>query len=211
MLKLYYAPRSRAFRALWMLEELGQPYDLVPIDLQAGEQYRPSFRRINPMAKLPAIEHDGVAIAESGAILLYLADRFPAAKLAPPPDDPGRGPFLKWMFFAGSCLEPALMEKVTGQKPEPTRSGWGDYERTEKVLAQGLKKGPWICGESFTAADVIYGSGIQFLMQLKMLPERPDYLTYVTRCVARPAYKRADEIETKAASALDAAKAGQSG
>ncbi|MGH6884931.1 MAG: glutathione S-transferase, partial [Geminicoccales bacterium] len=124
-------------------------------------------------------------------------------------DDPRRGPFLKWMFFAGSCLEPALMEKATGQKPEPTRSGWGDYERTEKVLAQGLKKGPWICGEAFTAADVIYGSSIEFLLQLKMLPERPGYQAYVARCVARPAYRSAREIESKSASTLDAAKAGR--
>ena len=98
-MKLYYWPKTRAFRALWMLEEIGAPYELVRVNIRAGEQGAHDFCRVNPMTKLPALDDDGVQVAESGAVLLYLADQFPGANLGAALDDPLRGRFLQWLFF----------------------------------------------------------------------------------------------------------------
>ncbi|WP_201326215.1 glutathione S-transferase N-terminal domain-containing protein, partial [Burkholderia sp. E168m23] len=113
-MKLYYWPKTRAFRALWMLEEIGGVYELVPIDLRSHEQGSDAFVQVNPMAKLPALDDGSAPFAESGAVLLYLADRCPDAGLGVAPDDPLRGRFLQWMFFTPTCLEPAMAEKFTG-------------------------------------------------------------------------------------------------
>src|SRR6516225_6145346 len=100
MMKLYWAPQSRAFRALWMLEEAGCPYERVLVDIRKGEQSAPAFRAVNPMMKVPALTDGAAAVAESAAICAYVAERVPEARLAPPLGDPGRGRYLHWLFFA---------------------------------------------------------------------------------------------------------------
>ncbi|SEI52572.1 glutathione S-transferase [Paraburkholderia diazotrophica] len=143
-MKLYYWPKTRAFRALWMLEEIGAPYELVRVNLRAGEQDTTDFHHINPMCKLPALDDDGVQVAESGAVLLYLADRFPESKLGAPIDDPLRGRLLQWLFFTPGCLEPAMAEKLTGASGNSFSFGWGNLERVKLAIDTALDEGEWL-------------------------------------------------------------------
>src|SRR5690606_26501375 len=108
----YHNPMSRGRVVRWMLEEVGVPYEVKLIDLNKGEQKSPEYLAVNPMGKVPAIVHRGVVVTETPAICAYLADAFPAAKLAPPVDEPARGTYFRWMFFGAGCLEPALMNRL---------------------------------------------------------------------------------------------------
>jgi len=197
---LHHGAPSRSSTALFMLEEVGAPYELRVLDLQAGEQLKPEFLAINPMGKVPTIEHVGAIITEVGAICTYLADAFPAAGLAPPVGDPLRGPYLRWMFFQGNCLEPAMIDHA--MKREPGRRGmmpYGDYETTVGTLEKAIEKGPWFLGERYSAADVYVGSAIAWGLQFKLLPERDTFKRYVARLAERPARQRAIAIDEKIA------------
>ncbi|MGD9806036.1 MAG: glutathione S-transferase family protein [Hyphomicrobiaceae bacterium] len=191
-LKLHHAAPSRSSTVLWMLEEVGEPYELHIVDLKKGEQRQPDYLAINPMGKVPALEHDGVLVTEVGAICLYLADAYPKAALAPAIGDPQRGPYLRWMFFQGNCLEPALIDKALGREPgSPSMMPYGDIETTIETVAQAVAKGPWALGDRFSALDVYLGSAIRWTMQFGLLPERPEFTSYVTRLLERPALQRA--------------------
>ena len=200
MMKLYWSPRSRSFTTLWLMEETGQPYERVLIDISTGAQKTPEFLAINPMGKLPTLKHGDAIITEAAAICTYLADEFPQAKLNIPVGDPQRGVYLKWMFFGPSCLEPAVSERAFPRKEPPPRSalGFGDFDTVMDVLAQGVgKAAPYLMGSQFTAADVIIGSGLRWGTMFKLIPERPEFTAYVRRLAERPALKRATERDAK--------------
>lgn len=197
-MQLYWAPRTRSLKAIWMLEETGLPYDMNRLDLQAGEQQSAIYRAINPMMKVPAIVDGPTKVAECGAILAYLAEQAPKANLAPSVDHPRRGDYLRWLFFSAGCVEAAFVEKFTQIKMPTVSAGWGDYERVLDVIEGGLKDGPWLLGDLFTAADVAIASDLRFGMDIfKIIEPRPAFRAYVDRCTARPAFVRAQEIEAK--------------
>ena len=172
MLTLYHNPHSRSATVHYMLHELGEPFEIVPIDLRAGEQKSPAFLKINPMGKLPVLRDGDVIVTETPAILVYLADKYPKAGLAPAIDDADRGAYLRWLFFYGSCFEPAMMDLSQKRVTPPTVSGWGKPEDVLDTLSAGLKPGPWLLGDRFSAADVMVGSGVAFMLGFKILPER---------------------------------------
>jgi glutathione S-transferase len=195
-MKLYWAPRSRSMRALWMLEEAGCEYERVLIDIRSGTQSSPDYRAINPMMKVPALTDGEAKVAESAAICVYVAERVPQAGLAPPIGDPARGRYLQWLFFAPGCIEPAYTQKFTGIALPTSQAGWGDFNRVIDVLDEALAAGPWILGERFSAADVMLGSDLFFGMNLLNIVERrPALEAYVARCTARPAFQRAQAID----------------
>jgi glutathione S-transferase len=200
MMKLYWAPRTRSLRALWLLEEAGVPYERVRLDLAAGEQKSPEYRVINPMGKVPALTDGPVSVAESGAICAYVADACPDAGLAPAVGDPARGRYLQWLFFSPGCIEPAYLTKSTGISVRPETAGFGDFDRVFDVLAAAVAPGPWLLGEQFSAADVLIGADVHFGMDIfKLVPEQPALRAYVDRCLARDAFKRAKAIEAAGA------------
>jgi glutathione S-transferase len=204
-LTLYHASPSRSSIALWMLEELGQPYDVKLITLSAGENMKPDYLAINPMGKVPALKHHDTVITEAAAICTYLADEFPDAKLNIPIGTPRRGIYLKWLFFGPSCIEPAVIDRAAPRKEEARRGmlGYGDFDSVMNVVAQTIAKGPWLMGEQFTAADVIIGAQIRWGMMFKMIPPRQEFLDYAARIAVRPAAQRAEakdkELGAKAA------------
>ena len=201
-MKLYYWPKTRAFRALWMLEEIGEPYELAHVNLRAGEQDTTNFHHINPMCKLPALDDAGVQVAESGAVLLYLADRFPEAKLGVPPGDPLRGRFLQWLFFTPGCLEPAMAEKLTGASGNSFSFGWGNLERVKAAIDTALDEGDWLLGERFSAADLLLAGTLQIAFVAKLLEPAGRIGEYVDRAIARDAHSRAMAIEQREIEAL---------
>jgi glutathione S-transferase len=195
MMKLYWSPRSRSFSSLWLMEETGQPYELVLTDISTGAQKTPEFLKVNPMGKVPALSDGDATLAEAAAICAYVTERYPQAKLAPPPGDPLRAKYLYWLFFAPGCLEPAMVQVATKIEMNPVAAGWGDAQRVFDVLDVALAKGPWILGESFSAADIAIGSGLNFAVRLfKMVPARPSFDRYIDACAARPAFQRATAI-----------------
>ncbi|MGE0702234.1 MAG: glutathione S-transferase family protein [Hyphomicrobiaceae bacterium] len=203
-LKLHHAAPSRSSTVLWMLEELGEPYELHVLDLKKGEQRQPEYLAVNPMGKVPALEHDGALVTEVGAICLYLADAYPKAGLAPAIGDPLRGPYLRWMFFQGSCLEPALIDKALKREPgQPSMMPYGDFDTTVETVARFVgASAPWLLGERFTALDVYLGSAIRWTLQFGLLPARAEFTGYVERLTRRPAFLRAEardkEIQAQA-------------
>ena len=204
-LTLYHAAPSRSSVTLWMLEELGHPYDLKLINLQAGENLKPDYLAINPMGKVPALKHGDTIITELAAICTYLADEFPDAKLNVPVGTPRRGVYLKWLFFGPGCLEPAVIDRAAPRKEGARRAmlGYGDFDTTMNVIAKAVEKGPWLMGGQFTAADVVIGANIRWGMTFKMIPERKEFIDYAARIAARPAAQRAEakdkELAAKAA------------
>jgi len=199
MMKLYHCPQTRAFTSLWMMEEAGQPYEIVRVNIRAPGHPTDAYKKINPMGKVAGLEDGGVGFGETAAILLYVADKFPQTKLSPPPTDPRRGRFLQWLMFSPTTLEPAMVEKRMGHTPNSLQSGWGDYDRAFAALEAALKPGPWLFGDQFTAADLYIGSSLGFGMQFGMIDKRPAFVDFADRAAARPAFKRAQDIEAKEA------------
>ena len=196
MMTLYWAPRTRSLRALWVLEEAGAPYQRVRLDLSAGAQKSAEFRAINPMAKVPALTDGTVAIAESGAICAYVAEAHPGGGLAPPVGDPARASYLRWLFFSPGCVEQAFLVKSANVSVRQEAAGFGDFDRVFDVLEAAVATGPWLLGERFSAADVMIGLDLHFGIDIfKLVPSRPVLRAYVDRCLARPALQRAKAIE----------------
>jgi glutathione S-transferase len=194
LLTLYHAVPSRSSITRWMLEEIGQPYDVHVLDLKRGDQRQAAYRALNPMGKVPALRHGDAVITESAAICAYLADEFPQARLNVPVGDPRRGVYLKWLFFGPSCIEPAITDRAfPRQEPPPSASlGYGDFDTAMTVLADAVRKGPYLMGEQFTAADVVIGSTVRWGTMFKLIPERAEFAAYTARLAERPALQRAD-------------------
>ena len=202
-LTLYHAAPSRSSVVHWMLEELGEPFDIQLVSFKKGENRQPAFLAINPMGKLPALRHGDVVITEAAAICTYLADEFPQARLNVPVGDPRRGPYLKWLFFGPSCIEAAIMDRANPRKEEPRRGmlGYGDFDTVMNVVAEAVEPGPYLMGEQFTAADVVVGSTLRWGMMFDLLPKRPEFVSYVGRLEQRPALQRATALDQKLAAA----------
>jgi glutathione S-transferase len=203
----YHNPMSRARMVHWMLEEVGAPYRIELVDLQKGEHKQPAFLAVNPMGKLPAIMHRGTVITETGAIIAYLADAFPAAGLAPRLDEPVRGTYLRWMFFGAGCVDSALIDRMLARPaPEKTASlGYGRYEDLVETLEKAITPGPYILQDRFSAADVYIGAQIGFGMMTKSLEPRPSFQRYIGLLSQRPAYKRFQQQSEQLVSRLKAA------
>jgi len=194
-MKLYWSPRSRSFTTLWLMEETGQPYERILTDIATGANKTPDYLAINPMGKVPALVDGDVAMAESAAICTYVADRYPQANLAPALDDPRRAKYLQWMFFAPSCIEPAILQTYLKLDVPAVSAAWGSATQTFDVLDQALERGPWLLGDGFTATDVVIGAGMNFAIRMfKMIPTRPNFDRYLDACAARPAFQTAAKL-----------------
>jgi glutathione S-transferase len=190
---LYHASPSRSSVTLWMLEEIGEPYDVKLLKLGDNEQNKPDYLSINPMGKVPALKVGDVVITEVAAICAYLADEFPDKKLNIPVGDPRRGLYFRWLFFGPSVIEPAANDKVFPRK-EPPRAGaigYRDLDTVLDVVAKALRPGPHLLGDQFTAADVVVGSLLRWGMLFGFVPKRPEFEAYVAHIGARPAAQRA--------------------
>jgi len=202
-LTLYHASPSRSSIILWMLEEIGQPYDIKLLSLSKGENLKPDYLAVNPMGKVPALRHGDAVITEGAAICTYLADEFPDKKLNVPVGNPGRGVYLKWLFFGPSVIEPAMTDRAFPRKESPRAAsvGWRDFDTVLQILSDALAKGPFLMGEQFTAADIVIGSGLRYGMMFKLIPERQEFQEYVGRITARPAAQRAQAKDKELSSA----------
>jgi glutathione S-transferase len=197
-LVFYTNPQSRGLTTHWMLEEIGCPYRLE-VKAYGPEMKAPDYLAINPMGKVPAIKHGDTVVTETGAILCYLADRFPEAKLAPPPGD--RGAYYRWLFFVAGCCEPAMGNKSVGWNPDTpelkVRFGYGSYEQVIDTIAKVVEGKRYIAGDRFTAADLYMASFLYWGMMFNVIEKRPVFEAYVGPHLERPAYKRSEEQAAK--------------
>ena len=187
---LYHHPWSRASGTVWMLEETGVDYELRWVDIMAGAQKTPEFLSLNPMGKLPVLVDGDVVVSESAAIGVYLGDRYASGRLAPALDDPARGTYLRWAFFAPSVIEPAAAARPSGGNFNAGAVGWGTYETMLDATEAAIGAGPWLLGDRFTMADVILGGTLRFMLTFKMIEPRSAFTDYVQRLDARPAFQR---------------------
>ena len=201
-LTLFHAPNSRSGAARFLLEELGADYDLHVLNLKKNEQRAPAYLAINPMGKVPAIRHGDALVTEQPAVFIYLADLFPQAGLAPTLDDPLRGPYLRWLAFYGSSFEPAITDLAMKREPTPPMMcPYGDYDTMLATLTRQLRAGPYLLGERFSAADVLWANSLGWMTMFKLVPELPEITAYMDRVNARPAARRAAEADAALAAA----------
>ena len=201
-MKLYFAPRTRAVRPRWLLEELGVPYELVRLELTRQENNTPEYLAVHPLGEVPALVDGELTLLESLSICLYLADRFPEKQLAPPMGSAERGSYYKWMVFAEVSLDPVVLafywhaqqpeeKKASAQAKEELARQGTRLKAVLDLIDRGLGGSEFLVGGAFTAADVVMASILHLANTLKLLDGHPRLVEYVKRHSQRPAVRRA--------------------
>ncbi|WP_293802551.1 glutathione S-transferase family protein [uncultured Bosea sp.] len=196
-LVLYTNPMSRGRIARWMMEEIGQPYRAEILGFDASMKSA-DYKAFNPMGKVPTLVHGDMVVTECAAICAYMADAFPQAGLAPEPNSRLRGPYYRWMFFAAGPVEAAVSNKAFGLEVPPDRTraiGYGTYADVMDTLEYALTRNDYVAGDRFSAADVYVGSQVLWGLQFGTIEKRPAFEAYGARLTARPAARRAAEID----------------
>lgn len=188
---LYHHPYSRAANAVWMLEEVGVPYELRFVDIMKGEQKSKDVTAKNPMGKIPTLTDGDTVVTEGAAIALYLADRYAYGTLAPRVDDPRRGTYLRWSMFAPSVIEPGIMAKAEGWTYRDVSAGWGQFDAVLATMEHAIAGRDYLLGDQFSMADVVFGGTIRYMLMVKAIEARPAFVAYSERLGARPAAQRA--------------------
>lgn len=205
-LTLFHNPRSRSAGIRVLLEALAVPYAIQPVDFSKGENRSPDFLALNPLGKLPTLVHDGVVVTEQVAITIYLADRFPAAGLAPAIDDRARGPYLRWLAYYAACFEPAVVDHAFKREPlDPATSPYRDYDTVIATLVAQLGRADYLLGDTLTAADLLWGTALAWTTDFGIVPRLPAITAYIERVAAHPAVVRARELDAELAAEMDAA------
>jgi len=186
-MKLYYATPSRAMHVRWLLEELHVPYELVRIDLTADEQKTPEHLARHPLGKVPVLEDGDITLFETGAICVYLADKYEQKGLAPRVGHRSRGRYLQWMFFAATELEPPLVQ----YQKTPTDELKEQFYTRARVISDALENRDFMLGDGFSAADVVVGSALGWAKHFGILEEFPRLIHYGRQVGSRPAARRA--------------------
>jgi glutathione S-transferase len=192
MLTLYHAPRSRSSRFIWLLEELGTPYDVHVVSIRRGDgSGARDPNNPHPHGKVPAITRDGESVFESSAVALYLTDAFPEKGLGPRVGDKTRGAYLTWLAYYAGVMEPAFVSKFMKVDVPRGTAGWVGADEAMVPVIEALSAAPYLLGERFSAADVLYASTFALFLGSPMLPESTLLRDYVNRCTSRPACQRA--------------------
>lgn len=194
---LYTNPMSRGRIVRWMLEEAGAVYETRVLDYGTAMK-APDYLKINPMGKVPAIVHRGVAVTETAAICAYLADAFPEAGLAPLIGDPLRGAWYRWLFFGAGPFEAAVNNRAIGvEVPEDKRRmmGYGCFADVMDTLETAVSAGDYVLGDRFSAADVYLGAQVSWGLMFGSIEKRPAFEAYWRRLADRPAHVRATALD----------------
>jgi glutathione S-transferase len=192
MITLFHHPKTRSSRFIFLLEELGAPYEIKTVTLRRADgtgAIDPA--NPHPHKKVPAISDDGQVVFESPAIVLYLTDKFPKNGLGPVVGDKTRGPYLSLLAYYGSVLEPAFMSKFMNVTVPRGTAGWVEIDEAMKFVIETLSKSPYLLGDKFSGADVLYATTFGMFGSSPILPKSDVIAGYVKRCLERPAYAHA--------------------
>ncbi len=206
MLKIYHAPRTRGFRVIWLCEELDTPYQIVPVDMSPAYRKSTEWRKLNPVGKVPVMSDGDMTIFESGAMVQYVLEKYGNGRLQPQPGSSERGMFLQWCWFAEATLSRPLGEIVNHKREfadNPLQPVIDEMKARARLCAQALDAAltgkTWILGDVFCAADVMMGLSLRSYQRMMEEDFPGNVAPYWTRLTERPAYKRAEAAETKAA------------
>ena len=196
MITLFHAPKSRSSRFIFLLEELGAPYEIRIVNIRRGDGSGAlDDANPHPHGKVPAIRHGNEIVFESPAIVAYLADAFPDAGLAPRPGEAGRGAYLTMLAYYGDVLEPAFVSKFLKVSVPRGTAGWVEVDEAMAFIDKTLTAHPYIAGDKFTGADILYATTFGMFAQNPMMPKLASIDAYVKRVLERPAYARAQKRE----------------
>ena len=193
MIKLFHKATTRSQIVVWLLEEIGIPYELEVTDTRSGFTKSPEFLAMNPMGKLPTLIDGDVYLSETGAICMYLSDRYGAGKVAPLIEDPARAEYLRWMFYVAGCVEPALVQTAFKFESNPRQTGWASADEVWSVISQAVSKSPYLLGDRFSTADIYLASRLRVGIRKGVLTGCPEFLSYVEHLDERAAWLRAAE------------------
>ena len=203
---LFHSPQTRSSGVLTLLEELGAPYQLKVLNMKAGEQRQSAYIAINPLGKVPAIQHRGALVTEQVAIFIYLADLYSEAGLAPGIDDAQRGPYLRWLVYYAASFEPALVDRSMKRDPAPqAMSPYGTFDSLLGTVTDRLAASPYLLGGTLSAADILWGGALQWTMMFGLVPETPVIKDYVHRMTDRPSFAKVAAMDARLAAEHDAA------
>jgi glutathione S-transferase len=191
MLTLYHAPKSRSFRILWLLEEIGAPYELKIVSIRRKDGGARDGANVHPHGKVPAITHDGALVFETAAIALFLTDAFPEAGLGPRIGESRRGIYLSLLAYYSGVFEPSLTAKFLNIQHIYGTFGWAPFDEVVAYLRETLEARPFFLGTDFSAADIVIGGSLPLLMGAGLIPDLPVFKEYAARITARPAFARA--------------------
>jgi glutathione S-transferase len=192
LITLYHRPNTRSTRFIFLLEELEAPYEIRLVSTRTrdgGGERDPA--NPHPHGKVPAISDDGVVVFESAAIALYLTDKLPKNRIGPLPGDPERGAYLSWLAYYAGGFEPAFVSKFMSWEVPRSTAGWAPLEEVIPGIIARLAQAPYLTGERFSAADVLYATSFALFANSPILPRSPVIEDYVKRVVGRPAFARA--------------------
>lgn len=196
MITLYHAPRSRSSRFIFLLEELGAPYEIEPVNIRRGDgsgALDPA--NLHPHGKVPVIIDDGEMVFESTAVALYLTDKYPTAGLGPLPGDAKRGAYLSWLAYYAGVMEPAFMSLFMKWEVPRGTAGWVKANEVMDFVTATLEKGPYLLGADFSAVDILVGTTFAMFLGGPMLPKTALLDGYVKRVTERPALARARALD----------------
>jgi glutathione S-transferase len=190
-IRLFHVPGTRSTRVLWLLEELGEPYELEL--MRPEERKSPEHLERHPLGRVPAIEEDGGYVFESAAICLHVADLHPEAGLIPPVGSHERALVYQWVLFAMTELETNLIESRSSTESDPERasSAAARFLEAAGVVEKALEGREYLVGDRFTVADLTVSGVLAFARRLEVLKDSPALDAYLARIAARPARARA--------------------
>ena len=196
-LTLYYAPRSRSFSALWLLEELGEEYRLESFNIETARHKKADYLALNPMGKVPLVVDGDTPISELGAIAIYLSDCYPRAQLSPLIEDPQRPAYLRWTFFSSAIMEPAFSQKMFKWEIPAKSVAWGSFDQMLEIVTKAITESTWLLGDSFSSADILVGSNLRVGQMLGIIPKEGPIEDYISRLEKRDGFVRAATIEAR--------------
>jgi glutathione S-transferase len=196
MITLVHAPRSRSSAFVWLLEEVGEPYEIKYATIRRSDGSG-SLDAANPHphGKVPVLIDGATVVFEQSAVALYVADKYPRANLGPRIGDSARGGFLTLLSYYSGVVEPSFTSKFLRVAVPRGSAGWVESDEVMDFINGRLASHPYIAGERFTAADVLYASAFALFMNSPLLEGKKtqQLQDYVARCVSRPARARASE------------------
>jgi glutathione S-transferase len=195
-MRLYHLPPSRSTRVLWLLEEIGQPYELTV--MKGEDRQTDEHRRRHPLGRVPVLEDDEGFLFESAALCLHLADLHPDAQLNWPLATHERALVYQWTVFAMTELEPAIIEARRHREDDPARAQAGveRFQAAAAAVEQALDGHEYLVGDRFSVADIVCGAVLIIANSAQLTDELPNIEAYIERLEARPARQRATAIGT---------------
>ena len=198
-MKIHHAPNTRSVRIVWLLEELGLPYELAQYKLGDPSMRSPEYRKVHPMGRVPALEDGGVTLFESGAIVEYVLTRHGEGRMQPAVEAPEFPMYLQWLHYAeGMLMPPVNIIVVETILLPPERRNEVNVGRATKLLGQMLSavdthmSGREYLAGDFSGADIMTGHACTVARRLGAdVSDKPNVESYIERCNARPAMQRA--------------------